>query len=175
MSSVPSSLPQSAARRAAAPVRFPKLPLFTAFALIGFSIAATLFGRVTDIGTLRTTVTTPAAIRDVRFIGGSDEVMEVRDAASGELVETIPTGQDGFIRGALRGIGRDRKLRGLPADEPYRIIRWDDGRLTLSDLVTGLRVELDPFGPTNSGAFARLLAERDPFGPATHDTRSPTR
>lgn len=173
---MPSFTPAPALRapKDRAPERFPRVPLYTAFVLVGFSIAVTLFGRVTDIGTLRSTVTSPVAMRDVRFIGGSDDVMVVRDAASGDIVETIPIGKDGFIRGALRGIGRERKLRDLSPEEPYRIIRWEDGRLTISDIATGLRVELDPFGPTNSGAFARLLGDRDPLSPSAQTARSPT-
>jgi putative photosynthetic complex assembly protein len=177
--------PAPGARKQAPRERFPRWPLFSALALLAFAIAATLFGRLTDIGTLRTPVTYPLAMRDVRFVLQDDETLLVEDAATGALVEAIEPNKDGFIRGALRGIGRERKLRGLAATEPYRIIRWDDGRLTLSDVATGLRVQLDPFGPTNSGAFARFLADRDPTwtapaaspgasSPGSSNPRSPT-
>jgi putative photosynthetic complex assembly protein len=140
--------------------RFPRIPLLSAIALLAFAVAAVLFGRVTDIGTVRTPVTYPEAVRDVSFDVHADDSITVRDGATGAIIELIAPDKDGFIHGTLRGIGRDRKLRSIPADAPYRIIRWDDGRLTLSDPATGLRVQLDPFGPANSGAFARFLEGR---------------
>jgi putative photosynthetic complex assembly protein len=140
--------------------RFPRLPLYTAFVLVLFSIAAVGFGRYTGIGTVLTPVTYPMAVRDVRFVTAENDVITVIDGVTGDTIEVIPSDKDGFIHGALRGIQRDRKLRGIAYDEPYRIIRWDDGRLTLSDTSTGMRVQLDPFGPTNAGAFARFLEGR---------------
>ena len=138
----------------------PRLPLFAAIGLIGFAIAATMFGRATEIGTLRVPTTAPQAIRDLTFVTDSDEVLTVRDARSGDVVAVYQPEEGGFVRGSQRGIGRDRKLLGIAADEPYRLILWDDGRLTISDTKTGQRFPLDAFGPTNSAAFARLLDDR---------------
>ena len=36
-----------------------------------------------------------------------------------------------------------------------------DGRLTLADPATGARIDLEAFGPTNAGVFARLLTLTD--------------
>jgi putative photosynthetic complex assembly protein len=57
----------------------------------------------------------------------------------------------------MRGLNRARMQRNLPLDTPWRLIRWDNGRMTLSDTATGQRVELDAFGKTNAAAFARFL------------------
>ncbi len=138
----------------------PRLPLYAALGLIGFAIAATVFGRTTEIGTLRVPTTAPQAMRDLTFVTGEDEVLTVRDARSGDVVAVYQPEEGGFVRGSQRGIGRDRKLRGISADQPYRLILWDDGRLTISDTTTGQRFPLDAFGPTNSAAFARLLDDR---------------
>jgi len=40
---------------------------------------------------------------------------------------------------------------------PFHLALHVDGRLTLEDPVTARTIELEAFGPTNSGAFARLL------------------
>ncbi len=141
---------------------FPRGPLFGAIALIGFSIAAVVFGEVTEIGTLRNPTTAPLEIRDIVFAEGPGEIVTVTDAHSGAVVRTIPAGQDNFIRGALRGLNRDRLPRQVTPDTPYRLILWDDGRLTLSDTGTGHRVLLDAFGATNAAAFAKLLDNRSP-------------
>ena len=111
-------------------------------------------------GTLRVPTTAPQAIRDLTFVTDPDEVLTVRDARSGDIVAVYQPEEGGFVRGSQRGIGRDRKLLGIAADEPYRLILWDDGRLTISDTKTGQRFPLDAFGPTNSAAFARLLDDR---------------
>jgi putative photosynthetic complex assembly protein len=57
----------------------------------------------------------------------------------------------------MRGLARDRKLRGVPQGDPYRLIQYSTGRLTLSDPGTRLVVDLAAFGPTNQASFARFL------------------
>jgi putative photosynthetic complex assembly protein len=148
-------------RPAPATRRFPLGPLAGALGLVGFSIAAITFGQATGIGTLHTTVTSPDAIRDISFVEAQGDTIRVLDVRTGDLITVIAPNKDGFIRGALRGLGRGRKLRDVAPEEPYRLILWDDGRLTLSDVATGQRVNLDTFGPTNSGAFYRLLEKRN--------------
>jgi hypothetical protein len=41
---------------------------------------------------------------------------------------------------------------------PFELIARVDGRVTLFDPSTGQRVDLESFGPTNTGEFARFLA-----------------
>lgn len=160
MSAMPASAIPSPPPRGAPGRRFPRLPLYSAVALISFSIVATFVSNTWDIGTVKTPVTYPLEARDVRFVTAGDDTIIVLDAASGETIRVIQPSEEGFIHGSLRGLSRDRKLRGLAYDLPYRIIRWDDGRLTLSDIATGMRVQLDPFGPANAGAYARFLDRR---------------
>lgn len=136
---------------------FPRLPLYSAIALITFSIAAAAFGRITDIGTVRVTRANPVAIRDIAFQERANDVLIVADATSRETLATIPSDQDGFIRGVLRGLVRGRMLRQADGNAPYRLILWDDRRLTLSDTATGQRIDLLAFGPTNARAFVRFL------------------
>jgi len=78
-------------------------------------------------------------------------------ASGGDVVEVLEPGTNGFVRGVLRGLARDRKLRGIGPQPPFELTRWTDGRLSLTDTATGREIELDAFGPTNVGAFARLL------------------
>jgi putative photosynthetic complex assembly protein len=53
---------------------------------------------------------------------------------------------------------RERRSHGLGMEHPFRIARYPDGRLVLEDLATDRVIDLQAFGPTNAGAFARLLA-----------------
>lgn len=147
----------------AAPRRgsFPRYPLYGAFALLLFVIGITIFGRATEIGTLRVLKGNPDQVLDLRFLDRPGGEIAVINAHSGNLLTVIAPGEDGFIRGAMRGLNRGRKLRSIGQEEPYRLIRWTDGRLTLSDITNGQRVDLNAFGPTNAGAFARFLSIKE--------------
>jgi putative photosynthetic complex assembly protein len=70
-------------------------------------------------------------------------------------------GEQGFLRGTLRAVVRERKLRGLVSNEPLQLISRADGRLTLLDPATGSRLDLESFGPTNAAVFARWLPQGD--------------
>jgi putative photosynthetic complex assembly protein len=85
-----------------------------------------------------------------------DGGIAVIDGRTGELVRSFQ-GEQGFLRGTLRALARERKSRGLGSEQPFQLIARTDGGLTLFDPVTQQRVDLESFGPTNAGAFAPLL------------------
>ncbi len=93
----------------------------------------------------------------LRFLDRADGSIAVVDAGSDRVIEHI-VGQNGFVRGTLRGLARERRRQGIGAEPPFQLIARADGRLTLLDPSTGRRVDLESFGPTNSAEFARLLA-----------------
>lgn len=97
-----------------------------------------------------------AATRMLRFDDGPDGSIAVVDARTGEPVESF-VGEQGFVRGVLRGLARERRSRGLGPEQPFELIGRADGRLTLHDPATGRLVDLESFGPTNAAVFARLL------------------
>jgi putative photosynthetic complex assembly protein len=67
------------------------------------------------------------------------------------------TGQNGFLRGTLRGFARIRRSDGVGAIPPMLLTGYADGRLVLADPSTGRLVELEAFGSSNEAVFARLL------------------
>ena len=83
--------------------------------------------------------------------------MYVWDASSDQLLVSLQPGTENFIRGVMRGLARERRSHSLDRETPFRIARHSDGRLTLQDLATGRRIDLQAFGPTNVGSFERLL------------------
>jgi putative photosynthetic complex assembly protein len=95
--------------------------------------------------------------RALRFLDRPDGSVEVIDAATGRTLDVL-VGEQGFVRGTLRGMARERRRQGLTADAPMRLIARADGRLTLLDDSTGRRIDLESFGPTNAASFARWLA-----------------
>ncbi len=95
-------------------------------------------------------------LRVLRFDDATDGSVAVIDVGTGELVKRFE-GEQGFLRGTLRAMARERRLNGLGAGQPFELILLRDGRLTLRDPATGMRIALESFGATNTGVFARLL------------------
>jgi putative photosynthetic complex assembly protein len=96
------------------------------------------------------------ARRGLRFADLADGGIAVIDAASGAMLDVVH-GEQGFLRGTLRGLVRERKRRGLSSAGPLQLIARADGRLTLADPSTGERIELESFGPSNVAVYARWL------------------
>ena len=127
------------------------------------AIAVVLFGSLLAVATVRYSgveVRSPdaaaVATRALRFEDRPDGSVAVIDPASGAEIERVH-GEAGFLRGALRALARERQRRGLGAGPAFELTARADGRLTLADPATGERVDLESFGPTNAGTFARLL------------------
>jgi putative photosynthetic complex assembly protein len=95
-------------------------------------------------------------LRVLRFDDGLDGSVSAIDVGNGQLVQRFE-GEQGFLRGTLRAMARERRLHGLGAGQPFELILLNDGRLTLHDPATGMRIALESFGSTNTGVFARLL------------------
>jgi len=99
------------------------------------------------------------AVRELRFEDRPDGSVVVIDATSKSVIQTV-TGENGFFRGALRGLARERRRNGLGSEQPFQLIGRADGRLTLFDPATGQRIDLESFGPTNAAVFARFMNDR---------------
>jgi putative photosynthetic complex assembly protein len=137
--------------------RFPRKALIAAGALIFFSIVVAAAGRYGDIGTVRMPPSAPVTSAELQFVDRSDGSILIRQAGSGETVTIVPPESNGFIRGVMRGMARERMLSSIGAEPPFELTRRANGTLTLVDPETMRRVELDAFGPTNAGAFAAIL------------------
>ena len=86
----------------------------------------------------------------------------VKDATTGDVLRvTSPGLEEGFVWGAVNGLSYGRKQIQAPADAPYELARRADGRITLTDLMTGQKVFLDSFGYGNAAAFARLFEQKE--------------
>lgn len=153
---------------------FPKLLLWGVGGLMALSIGLAAANRI-DTRTPSLIGDAPTvASRDLRFEDRADGSIAILDAASGNQVEVVAPGTNGFLRGALRGLVRERKRESIGAEPAFRVIGRADGHLLLKDLATGRTLDLGAFGPTNAGVFARLLARpaADPLV-ASNTTRSP--
>jgi putative photosynthetic complex assembly protein len=141
-------------------VHFPRLPLLGAAVLIGLVIASAATVRLTGVGVSHVADAPALAERELRFEDRTDGSIAVLDATDHRVINEILPGTNGFLRGTLRGLARERKRQGAGAEQPFELIGRADGRLTLVDPATGRRVDLEAFGPTNAAVFAQLLDAR---------------
>lgn len=132
---------------------FPRLPLVIGFTLVGLSVVAAATGRPAAYDAAA--AGTPVAARDLVFEDRDDGAVVAR-AVSGQTVEVFE-GENGFLRGTLRGLARTRKAEQIGSALPFRVARWPDGRITLDDPATGRHIELLAFGADNAAVFAHLL------------------
>ncbi len=134
-------------------------PAHAVLLVVVLSVLFAAFARLTGLGILRMPEPEVVQYRDLRFADRADGSVGISDAATGAIILILEPGQDGFIRGVLRGRARERKLEGMGPEKPFRLARHADGRLTLEDTATTIRIVLNSFGPTNVEAFARLLPQ----------------
>lgn len=98
-------------------------------------------------------------VRQLTFRDQEDGSVWVGDADSGQEIAILVGEADGggFVRGVLRGLARDRRMRNVGIAPPFELTLWQNGALSLKDTATGRSVELGSFGPDNRAAFARFL------------------
>jgi len=142
----------------AATAPFPRLPLIGAIAVVCVAIIGVAVARLSGIPASSGFFEgSPVASRMLIFLDEADGSISVRDADSGEHVARVAPGTNGFLRGALRGMGRARKRDGGDRMSPFILQRWPNGHLTLEDPVNGIRIDFFAFGPTNAQVFSAFL------------------
>jgi len=133
--------------------------LGTAILLVGTLVLATL-GHDAPVNPASAGAL-PTATRDLRFADRADGAVVVTNALTGQQVDVVEPGAEGFVRGAMRGLVRQRRLAEIGPDMPFRLSVWPDGRITLQDTANGNTMELHAFGRTNAEAFLRLLTTEE--------------
>jgi len=102
--------------------------------------------------------------RDVLFSDRMDGGILIRDAATGHLIGEIAPGEGGFVRSALRGFTRDRRLENPGTESPLRLAAIQGGAIILEDPATGRWTDLRAFGATNVQSFAEILFKKNEEG-----------
>ena len=134
---------------------FPRWVLFCAGGILALSLISVGLVRLTGNGPDQLAAA-PTAQRSLVFLDSQDGGVRVEDGATGQML-TVLHGEQGFVRGALRALSRERYARGIGPSQPFDLIARVDGRLTLLDPATGQTVDLESFGPTNAGQFGQFL------------------
>ena len=135
----------------------PRGALLGAAALVAVAMILATSSRLSGIGQTHMPDASVVTSLDLRFGDRADGAVVVTAWPAGDIVEVLPPGTNGFARGVMRGMARDRKRQEIGSAPPFRLTRWSDGRISLDDPSTGRRIELDAFGPTNTAVFAHLM------------------
>jgi putative photosynthetic complex assembly protein len=147
----------------------PRVPLYAASALVLMTILLVGVARVSGVGQLHTPQTAVTAERTLLFADRADGAVLVTDGRTGDLLEVVAPGTNGFLRGTIRGLARDRKRSGIGPEIPFRLTSRADGRLLLEDPTTSRLIDLGAFGPVNAAVFTRMLAAPAPLVAVDHD------
>jgi putative photosynthetic complex assembly protein len=143
-------------------VRSEKVPrgfLIAAGALIGATLVLVAVSRLTGSLDSQVGVKTAVAEYHLLFEDRADGAVAVLSADDRRLVALMEPGTNGFVRGTLRALVRERRLKQAASQTPFRLVLGTDGSLILHDPTTDRRVDLRAFGPANVQAFASLLPD----------------
>jgi putative photosynthetic complex assembly protein len=102
--------------------------------------------------------------RDILFSDRLDGGITIRDATTGSLIGEIQPGDGGFVRGALRGFTRERRLENPGVESPLRLAALWGGAIILQDPTSGRWTDLRAFGATNAQHFSEILYKKNEDG-----------
>jgi putative photosynthetic complex assembly protein len=148
--------------------KLPILPLTAMAALVLSSLVGVSIVRLAGVSAVQQADAATYASRQLRFQDKDNGGIDVIDARSGAVLDTVAPGSNGFLRSTMRGLVRERKRQSLGPQTPFELLGRVDGRLTLVDPSTGRRIDLESFGATNSAVFAKLLPAASTTSGAPH-------
>lgn len=153
---------------------FPRGALIAIGLVLGVTLAGTAAVRIVRASGPVTPILAPPAEAavDLRFADAADGSVRVLDARSGALVSTLAPDTNGFVRGVMRGMARDRISRHIGSEPPFRLSRDGEGRLWLQDSATRRLIDLEAFGMGNRAAFAAFLPGSAPRPAAGGEART---
>lgn len=132
-------------------------PLAGAASLVVFAIVAVSAYQLSDKGPDRVDLQSATQSVNLWFDDQDDGSVAVINAGNGFVIDTLEPGTNGFLRGALRSLARERRASGIGDEVPFSIHRMASGQVLLHDPATDRVIDLRAFGPTNRDAFARFL------------------
>ena len=85
---------------------------------------------------------------------GIETVLSARDGAR---VAPLSRRGDDFLPSLVETLRQERVLKGVSGAQPFRLLRFADGRVSLEDLATGRELNLESFGSVNEANAGRLI------------------
>jgi putative photosynthetic complex assembly protein len=139
--------------------------IFVGFLSSVFLVVALLRGQGMEIPQDQSPINWQRTLRFEDRPNGDVAVMDGKSTV--EITRYV--GEQGFVRGILRTLSRERMRRGIGSGPTFELIGHTDGRLTLLDPATGHRINLESFGPTNMASFAMLQPTASPMTTASQE------
>lgn len=100
-----------------------------------------------------------APMMAVRFAQTPTQALIVTNAATGRQITLIAPTADAFLRTTLRTMIETRTSDGITRTAPFLLIPAARDALVLDDPATGEHIDLQAFGPSNSGQFKALMID----------------
>lgn len=146
---------------------YPTVPLAAAASLIIIAVVAVAGIRLAGVAPEKPATASAIASVNLYFEDHDDGSVRVIDASDGTVIDELPPGTNGFVRGTLRSLVRARRAADVGSDTPFSLRETETGRLLFHDSATGREIDLWAFGPTNAGVFRRFLEQDSPQTVAT--------
>ena len=96
---------------------------------------------------------------DLLFIDGPRGRIDVLDAQTQVTLAVYESGEGSFLRGIVRSLVRERRVRDLDPGGAFNLALLDNGSLVISDPDTGYWMALEAFGVDNRRLFAEILEQ----------------
>jgi len=135
----------------------PRQALIAAGLLIALTVGAVGATQLTGGGKVYEPQTQAVETAALLFTDEADGVVAVFDAATGRRLLEYGPDEGAFVRVVMRGVARQRRMRGQGPETPVELTRREDGQIWLTDPESGAQFYLGAFGSDNSGAFQDIL------------------
>jgi putative photosynthetic complex assembly protein len=137
-------------------------PWCVAGALLAMVLVIAALGRG-QLAATSPSLSEPRLRVELQFVDRTDGGVDVIRAVDGRKIAEFAPTTNGFARGVLRSMARERRLSGIGRLPPFVLLQRADGGFSLHDPETGRQVSLDGFGAVNEQVFVALLqAARSP-------------
>ena len=101
----------------------------------------------------------PVTSADLLVVDGPRGRIDVLEARTQATLAVYESGEGSFLRGILRSLVRERRVRHLDPGGAFTLALLDNGSLVISDPETGYWMALEAFGIDNRRLFAELLEQ----------------
>ena len=101
------------------------------------------------------------------FVDGPAGRIDVLESQTEIELAQYHSGEGSFLRGILRSLVRERRIRDLEAGGVFELNLLENGSLVISDPETGYWMALEAFGVDNRQVFVTLLERAQELDIAT--------
>jgi putative photosynthetic complex assembly protein len=101
------------------------------------------------------------------FVDGPAGRIDVLESQTAIELAQYHSGEGSFLRGILRSLVRERRIRDLEAGGVFELNLLENGSLVISDPETGYWMALEAFGVDNRQVFVTLLERAQELDIAT--------